>query len=186
MWHATCTQLNQGNYRLLVVRSQIGSLTPNPSFGHNLCFEYPNGSCKPISYIYISRAFQWYKELFNPMNCDPCNCPLKIWSPTPKVGGRLGVWGFIPSNFLTLLGAWNVTLGLHSWHAPLQALDSIVSPRLRLWHLTIFHLLIYIFVFHLMFLAYAIFHKIIFGNVIDKAFHSSQEKIVDRHHWSFM
>ncbi len=34
---------NQGNSRLLVVGSQFDSLTPNPSFGHNLCFKYPNG-----------------------------------------------------------------------------------------------------------------------------------------------
>jgi hypothetical protein len=43
IWHATCTQINQGNSGLLVIGSQIGSLTSNPSFGHNLCFKYPNG-----------------------------------------------------------------------------------------------------------------------------------------------
>jgi hypothetical protein len=35
MWHATCTQINWGNSWLLLVRSQIDSLTPNLSFGHN-------------------------------------------------------------------------------------------------------------------------------------------------------
>ncbi len=53
-----------------MVKSQIGSLTPDPSFGHNLCFKYPNGSCKPILDIYISRALSWCKELFNPMSFD--------------------------------------------------------------------------------------------------------------------
>ncbi len=48
MWHATCTQVNQGTFQLLMVESQIGSLISNPSFGHNLCFKYPNDSCKPI------------------------------------------------------------------------------------------------------------------------------------------
>ncbi len=48
MRHATCTQVNQGDSQLSVIRSQIGSLTPSLSFGHNLCFKYPNGSCKPI------------------------------------------------------------------------------------------------------------------------------------------
>ncbi len=60
------------------------------------------------------------------MSFDSCNSPLKIWesigSPIPKVGAHLGVWRFIPSHFPILPGAWNVTLGLHSWLAPLQAL----------------------------------------------------------------
>jgi hypothetical protein len=48
MWHATCMQGNQGDFRPLVVGSQIANLTFGPSFGHNLCFKYPNGSCKLI------------------------------------------------------------------------------------------------------------------------------------------
>jgi len=48
MWHATYMQGNWGNSWLLMVRSQIGNLTHGPSFDHNLCFKYPNGSCKPI------------------------------------------------------------------------------------------------------------------------------------------
>jgi hypothetical protein len=123
MCHATCTQGNRGDFWLLVVENQIGNLTPGPSFGHNLCFKYPNGSCKLILNIYVSRSFQWYKELFNLISFGPCNFPLKIWksieTPTPKVGAHLGVCGFIPSHFPTLLGAWNVTLMLHSWLAPL-------------------------------------------------------------------
>jgi hypothetical protein len=39
MLHATYTQGNRGDSRLLVVRSQIGNLIPSPSFGHNLCLE---------------------------------------------------------------------------------------------------------------------------------------------------
>jgi hypothetical protein len=41
------------------------------SFGHNLCFKYPNGSCEPILDIYIPRAFQQYKKLSNPMSTSP-------------------------------------------------------------------------------------------------------------------
>jgi hypothetical protein len=67
---------------------------------------------------------------------DPCNCPLKIQksigTPTAKVGVHLGVWGFIPSHFLIVLGAWNATPKLHSWPTPLQALAFVVNPRLRL------------------------------------------------------
>jgi len=126
MWHITYTQGNQGDPWLLVVMSQIGNLTLGPSFGHNLCFNSPNGSCEPILDIYILRAFQWYKEPFNPMGFDPCNCSLKIWkfikTPTPKVGAHLGVWGFIPSHSSTLLGAWmwlsGFIFGLHL-HKPL-------------------------------------------------------------------
>jgi hypothetical protein len=55
---------------------------------------------------------------------------------TPKVGVHLGVWGFIPSHFLTLLGASNVTLGFHSLPTPLQALALVTSQRLGLQHMT--------------------------------------------------
>jgi hypothetical protein len=83
-------QGNQGDSRLLMVGGQIGNLTPDPSFDHNLCFNFPNGSCEPILNIYIPRAFQWYKNFFNPMTFDPCNCPLKSWESqwtlTHKVG----------------------------------------------------------------------------------------------------
>jgi hypothetical protein len=48
MWHAICMQVNQGDSRLLVVGNQIDNLIPGLSLGHNLCFKYPNGSCKPI------------------------------------------------------------------------------------------------------------------------------------------
>jgi hypothetical protein len=121
-----------------MVESQIVNLTPSLFFGHNLCFKYPNGSCKPILDIYVSRVFQWYKEVFNSMGFDPCNCCLNIQksikTPTPKVGAHLEVWGFIPSHSPTLLGASNVTHGLHSWPTPSQALVLVISPRLRLRH----------------------------------------------------
>ncbi len=78
MQHITYTQVNKGDSQLLMVGSQIGNLFRNPSFSHNLCFKYPNGSCEPILDIYISRSFQWYKELFNLMSFDPYNFPLKI------------------------------------------------------------------------------------------------------------
>ncbi len=51
MSHAIFMQANWGKSRLLVVGSQIANLTPDLSFGHNLCFKCPNGSCKPISDI---------------------------------------------------------------------------------------------------------------------------------------
>jgi hypothetical protein len=116
MWHIICTQRNQGDSWLLVVRSQIDNLTLDPSLAHNLCFTYSNGSCEPNLDIYVPRSFQYYKEIFNPMNFYPYNCLLKIQksigTPTPKSGSSLGSVGFIPSHSLALPGAWNVTARL--------------------------------------------------------------------------
>ncbi len=44
--------------RLLVVGSQIVSLTPGPSFAHNLGCRCPNRQCEGILDIYVSRPFQ--------------------------------------------------------------------------------------------------------------------------------
>jgi len=139
MSHSTCTQGNRNNSLFLMVRNQIFYLTPGLFFGHNLYFKCPNGSCEPILDIYVPRVVQWYKELFNTMGFDLCNRFLKIRdsieTPTPKVGAPLGVWRFIPSHSLALLGTWDVTLELPSWPSPLQAFALVVSTRLRLWHL---------------------------------------------------
>jgi hypothetical protein len=79
MSHSPCTHRDWVDSRLLVVRNQITSLTPGPSFCHNLRCKRPNGSCKFIYDIYASIAFQWYKECFNVRCFDPCNRPLKFW-----------------------------------------------------------------------------------------------------------
>ncbi len=141
MWHPTCTQVNQGDYQLLVVGSWITNLNPNPFFGHKICFKYPNEKCEPI----LTSKFQKLCNgiiFFNPMSFDPCNRPLKIQksigTPIPEVGAHLGVCGFIPSHSLTFLGTWNVTPGFHFWLAPLQALTLGVRPRLGLWQLLYF------------------------------------------------
>jgi len=145
--------------RLLVVGSQTASLTPIPSFAHNLNCKCANGQCEAIFNIYASRPFQWHQKhpnarCFGPF-CRTLNIQesrrtpnpqlWKCWaSPphlakvglqqTPKVGAHLGEWGFIPSHSLALPRAWNVTLGLHIWPAPLRALALVTSPRLRLRH----------------------------------------------------
>jgi len=130
-------EIRARNSRLLVVGSQTTNLTPNLSFGPNLCLKCPNESCEPVLDIYVPRDFQWYKKLFNSMGFDPCNHFLKVQesikTPTPKVGTQLGVWGFIPSHCPTLPWAWDVTSGLPPWPAPLQALALVASPRLGLW-----------------------------------------------------
>jgi hypothetical protein len=139
MWYATCTQGSQGDSQLLMVGSQIGNLTPSPSFGHNLCFNYPNGSCEPILNIYVPRAFQWYKELFNPMGFNPLQLLSKDWrihwdsnSQNGRSFGSVEVHSFTLSHTPTLPGAWNVTPELHSWPAPSQALTLVTNPKLWL------------------------------------------------------
>jgi hypothetical protein len=89
MWHIACTQENRGDSRLLMVESQIGNLTPNTSFSHNLCFKCPNGSCQPILDIYVPKYFQWYKKFFDPMSCDPYNYFLKNQK---SIGLQLSKW----------------------------------------------------------------------------------------------
>ncbi len=138
MSHVTCTQVNWVDSWLLVVGSQIGNLTLGLSFGHNLCFRCPNGWCKLILDIYVSIVFQWYKELFNPLGFDYCNCSLNIWesigTPTPKVGVPLGVWRPISSHFLALMGACGMTPRLPSWLTTLQPFALVISLRLGLRH----------------------------------------------------
>jgi hypothetical protein len=48
--------------RLLVVGSQTVSLTPGPSFAHNLCCRCSNRECEGIFDIHVSRPFQWHQE----------------------------------------------------------------------------------------------------------------------------
>jgi hypothetical protein len=57
--------------RLLVVGSQTASLTPGPSFAHNLGYRCPNGSCEAIFDVYTSRPFKWYKEHLNARCFNP-------------------------------------------------------------------------------------------------------------------
>ena len=58
MSHSRSARREQVDSRLLVVGSQTTSLTPGPSFAHNLGCKRPNGSCEAILDIYTSRPFQ--------------------------------------------------------------------------------------------------------------------------------
>jgi hypothetical protein len=138
MSHAIYRQVNWVDSRLFLVRSQTGNLTPGPSFGHNLCFRCPNEQCEPILDIYVSGAFQWYKERHKLLNFDPWNRSLKFQeftgTPSPKVGVALGMWGFTPSHFPTLPGVCDVTPGLSLSPHPCNPFALVVSPKLGLWH----------------------------------------------------
>jgi hypothetical protein len=136
MSHVVYRQVNWVDSWLFLVGSQIGSLTPHLSFGHNLCFRCPNEQCEPILVIYVSKAFQWYKERNKTLSFDPWNRSLKFRKSTgtlsPKVGVALGVWGFTPSHFLTLLGVCDVTPGLPLGPQPCCPFALVASPRLGL------------------------------------------------------
>jgi hypothetical protein len=64
--------------RLLVVGSQTTSLTPGPSFAHNLGWRCPNGQCEAIFDIYALRPFQWHQEHPNARCFWPCCRTLNI------------------------------------------------------------------------------------------------------------
>jgi len=84
--------------RLLVAGSQIASLTPGPSFAHNLGDRCPNGWCEAIFDIYASRPFQWHQEHPNARCFGPCYRALNIResrrTPNPHF---FQVLGFTPT-----------------------------------------------------------------------------------------
>jgi len=84
--HSIYTHRGQVGSWLLVVGSQIVSLTPNPSFCHNLCCRCSNGSCEAIFDIYTSITFQWHVERLKARCFDPYNRTLEFWESrrTPK------------------------------------------------------------------------------------------------------
>jgi hypothetical protein len=92
MSHITCMRKNQGDSWLLMVESQIANLTPDPSFGYNLCFRCSNGSCEPISNIYILIIFQWYKKFLKLMgfNPSPSEDSGVHWDSNSQNGSSLG------------------------------------------------------------------------------------------------
>ncbi len=79
MSHSFCRHREEVDSRLLMVGSQIASLTLGLSFAHNLGCRCPNSSCKAILDIYTSRPFQWYKEHPNARCFDPYNRALSFW-----------------------------------------------------------------------------------------------------------
>jgi hypothetical protein len=106
MSHATCTQGNWGNSWLLMVGNQFGNLIFDPSFGHKLYFKCPNESCNLILDIYVSRSFQWYKKLFNPMGFVPWNRSMKIRESNFQSGCSLGSVEVQFSHFPILSTSW--------------------------------------------------------------------------------
>jgi hypothetical protein len=83
---------------LLMVGSQIASLTPGPSFAYNLRDRCPNAQCEGIFDIYSSRPFQWHQEHPNARCFGPCCWALNIResrrTPNPQL---FQVLGFTPT-----------------------------------------------------------------------------------------
>jgi hypothetical protein len=73
-----CKRREEVDSWLLVVGSQIVSLTPGPSFAHNLGCRCPNGSCEAILDIYTSRPFQRYEEHLKARCFSLCCRALKL------------------------------------------------------------------------------------------------------------
>jgi hypothetical protein len=57
MSHSRIRHQEEVDSRLLVVGSQIASLTPGPSFAHNFGCRCPNDQCEAILDIYVSIPF---------------------------------------------------------------------------------------------------------------------------------
>jgi hypothetical protein len=103
--HSTCTHRGRVDSRLLVVGSQTVSLTLGPAFDHNLCYRYPNGSCKAILDIYTSRPFQRYKEHFNARCFGPWNQALSFWESRRTPSSHFWECEFYPHTCLKV-GLW--------------------------------------------------------------------------------
>jgi hypothetical protein len=58
MLHSLRRRREEVDSQLLVVTNQTDSLTPGPSFAHNLGYRCSNGQCEVILDIYASRPFR--------------------------------------------------------------------------------------------------------------------------------
>jgi len=98
MSHTQIGRLEEVDSRLLVVGSQTASLTPGPSFAHNLGCRRPNCQCEVIFDIYVSRPFQWHQEHPNARFFSPCCRALNIWESRKTPNLQLfQVLGFTPT-----------------------------------------------------------------------------------------
>jgi len=98
MSHSSRRRREEVDSRLLVVRSQTASLTPGPSFAHNLGCRCPNCQCEAIFDIYVSRPFQRHQERLNARCFGPCCRALNIRESRKTPNLQLfQVLGFTPN-----------------------------------------------------------------------------------------
>ncbi len=105
---STCTHRSRVDSWLLVVGSQIASLTPDLSFDHNLCCKCPNDLYEAILDIYTSRPFQQYKKHPKKRCFDPCN---RVLFGSPE-GLSSPIFGSV-SGHLTLPSKWGCDNGFY-------------------------------------------------------------------------
>jgi len=135
MWHVVCSQVNRVDSRLFLVGSQIGNLTLDPFFGHNLCFRCPNEQCEPILDIYVPRAFQWYKERHKPLSFDPSKLVSEVLGvPRDSISQSGSCLGSVRVHSLTLsytpASMW-CDARASFWPEPLQPLCLGREPKAR-------------------------------------------------------
>ncbi len=98
--------------RLFVVGSQTDSLTPGPSFAHNLGYRCPNGQGKAIFVIYASRPFQehlnarWFGPCYRALNIresrrTPNPQLWKCWASPPHLA-KMGL-RHLPFHYIVLI-----------------------------------------------------------------------------------
>jgi hypothetical protein len=105
--HSPSARWERVDSRLLMVGSQTASLTPDPSFAHNLGCRCPNDQCEAISDIYTSRPFQWHQEHPKVRCFTPCYRTLKNSGvPEDSKSPTLGVW--VSSSHLAKVGLWHL------------------------------------------------------------------------------
>jgi hypothetical protein len=108
MSHTPCMQQNWVHSWLLVIGSQITSLTPDLSFDHNLCFRCPNGRCEIFLNIYVSIVFQWYKaNEFQPLQSHSEDSGVH-WDSNSQNGSSLGSVKVHSLSLLAFLGTCEV------------------------------------------------------------------------------
>jgi hypothetical protein len=122
----------EADSRLLVVGSQTASLTPGPSFAHNLGYRCPNDQCEVIFYIYASRPFQWHQKHLTARCFGPCRRTLNIResrrTPNPQLWKcwasppHLAKVGLRHSSIRQAIkfDTWTMFLELHSLHEAWQ------------------------------------------------------------------
>jgi hypothetical protein len=112
--HSRNARGEQVDSRLLVVGSQIASLTLGLSFAHNLGDRCPNAQWEGIFDIYASRPFQWPQEHPNASCYGSCCRALNIRdsrrTPNPQL---FQVLGFTPT-----LGQVRVATPMALWLLP--------------------------------------------------------------------
>jgi hypothetical protein len=107
-----CKRRDHIDSRLLVVGSQIasltpGSLTPGPSFAHNLGYNYPNGTCEAILDIYTSRTLHSYNEHLNTRCFDPWTWALSFRESRRTLTSHFWECEFHPHTY-PKVGLWHI------------------------------------------------------------------------------